>query len=126
MSRFLPLHILAWGAFYEQIRRGVSRALIGLGVGPSKPFILLFIPERMGLERSCARHKSVHNGMSRKKANVDFCGPGYGSSGYVYFDEDELEIFRTDEPFRISLVEKYYPNFRGRVTNAYISSIEDA
>lgn len=66
--------------------------------------------------------------MSRKKCKVNWCGPGYGGPDeFVYFDEDEVNIFNTDERFRISLVEKYYPNYRGRVTNAYKhGSIEDA
>ena len=44
--------------------------------------------------------------MARKKARVSWGGPGYGGpSEYVYFEEDEINIFRNDEQFRISLVE---------------------
>ena len=65
-------------------------------------------------------HISVES-MSRKKARVNWCGPGYGgSSEYVYFEEDEINLFRNDEQFRISLVEKYYPRFRGKVTSAQV------
>ena len=66
--------------------------------------------------------------MARKKCKVSWYGPGYGGPNeYVYFEEDEIGIFNTDESFRISLVEKYYPNYRGRVTNAYKSGdIENA
>lgn len=66
--------------------------------------------------------------MARKKCNVLWQGYGYGGpNGYVYFEEDEVDIFNSDESFRISLVEKYYPNYRGRVTNAYKhGSIENA
>lgn len=65
--------------------------------------------------------------MSRKKCAVKWDGPGYGAANYVYFEEDEINIFRDDEYFRISLVEKYYPGYRGRVSHAYINGyIENA
>lgn len=66
--------------------------------------------------------------MARKKCKVCWDGPGYGGPlNYVYFDEDEIDIFRDDEDFRISLVEKYYPGYRGRVSHAYINGyIENA
>lgn len=81
-----------------------------------------------GRHKSCARHVSVYEVMARKKARVSWGGPGYGGpSEYVYFEEDEINIFRNDEQFRISLVEKYYPSYRGRVTNACVGgNIEDA
>ena len=66
--------------------------------------------------------------MARKKCRVSWSGNGYtGPSDYVYFEEDEMKIFKEDKYFRISLVEKYYPRYKGRVTEAYISgSIENA
>lgn len=66
--------------------------------------------------------------MARKKCRVSWSGYGYGGpNDYVYFDEDEIGIFQKDESFRISLVEKYYPSFRGRVTSANVSGyIENA
>ena len=66
--------------------------------------------------------------MARKKAHVNWNGPGYtGPNGYVYFEEDEINIFKNDEHFRLSLVEKYFPQYRGKVTKVYVTgSVEDA
>ena len=50
--------------------------------------------------------------MARKKCRVSWSGYGYtGPNDYVYFEEDEMKIFREDKYFRISLVEKYYPSY---------------
>ena len=80
------------------------------------------------MAKSCARHESAYFVMARKKCRVSWSGNGYtGPNDYVYFEEDEMKIFKEDKYFRISLVEKYYPRYKGRVTEAYISgSIENA
>lgn len=66
--------------------------------------------------------------MARKKCEVAWSGAQYtGPVGYVYFEEDEINSFKNSESFRISLVEKYYPKYQGRVTHARVSgSIKDA
>lgn len=52
---------------------------------------------------------------------------GAGSSSgntYVYCEEDELELLKNNENFRKSLVEKYCPQYAGKVYMATVSRIE--
>lgn len=66
--------------------------------------------------------------MARKKCKVTWSGAGWtGPEGYVYFEEDEINAFKSNMNFRNSLIEKYFPKYQGRVISSRVfGSIENA
>lgn len=62
--------------------------------------------------------------MARIKVTLNYTCLGAQGTATVYANDDEENLIRTNEKFRIQLVEKYNPRLAGKVLNAYLSGIK--
>ena len=75
------------------------------------------------MKRLCPTH-TRELVMARYKINMYFGAGSSSGNTYVYCEEDELDLLKNNENFRKSLVEKYCPQYAGKVYMATVSRIE--
>ena len=64
--------------------------------------------------------------MGKVKVTLTYSRVGIGCAGTFIADECEVELLRKNMDARIALIEKWKPELRGKIRDAYVSNVQKA